>query len=573
MATLLYRLFIFLLIFSPLAFGTVELWSLAVMETLAILALVLLFFRNKKEVFYQVPGIVPLVLFLVYVLIQLVPLPAGFIRFISPNTYSLYHETVGIVEPVGWMSISVNKRATLGEFFRFAAYAGLYVVTIQLLTKKELLKDTVRTAVVFASVLAIIALLQDVLSNDKIFWFRKVSVAGIPFAPFGPFVNRNHFAGFMLMMFPIALSLFVHYKPLVHYGTVRDRIAEIFIQQRTSIYVLLGFSGLLMATAIFVARSRGAIISLILTSIFLMAMLLVKGRVKRQGGLLFILTLVLLVFSVGWFGWEPIFEKFGNMRNAHGDIAESRLPIWRDCADIIRDFPSTGAGFGTFLHTYPGYHRSYPGKEILGHAHNDYMELVTDGGVIGFLLAAWFLIAVLFKSFRVFGERKEPFSICLYLGSITGIIAFLMHSFTEFNFHIGANGLYFFFLAGLAVSAANTRLRHESKDTNLKEIRSPLWKIFGVPAGVLLIGSLVFNVGGLMGEVYCSPFQANAPKEDISRERLLKMSNAAYKAARFDPLEAAYPFEAARAETLLTNSSAALANCLLYTSPSPRDRS
>ena len=89
-----YGIFIFVLIFSPLAFGAVEQWSLTVMEGLSVLACLLFLLGNRgKATFHEIPGIVPLTLFLAYMLIQIVPLPAGTIKALSPETYTLLKET------------------------------------------------------------------------------------------------------------------------------------------------------------------------------------------------------------------------------------------------------------------------------------------------------------------------------------------------------------------------------------------------------------------------------------------------------------------------------------------------
>jgi hypothetical protein len=93
-----YRLLIFLLIFSPLAFGTVEEWSLAVLEITAVLAFCILLsnqIRNKKALFHDIPGFTPLMLFLAYIAFQLIPLPPALVKIISPDTYTLYSETIG----------------------------------------------------------------------------------------------------------------------------------------------------------------------------------------------------------------------------------------------------------------------------------------------------------------------------------------------------------------------------------------------------------------------------------------------------------------------------------------------
>ena len=78
-------------------------------------------------------------------------------------------------------------------------------------------------------------------------------------------------------------------------------------------------------------------------------------------------------------------------------------------------------------HIYQRY-RTMPGTFRLRNAHNDYLELLTNGGIIAFLFAAWFFISFFFKSYKAFRKRRESYSICLYLGSIAGIVAILIHS-------------------------------------------------------------------------------------------------------------------------------------------------
>lgn len=220
MTKIAFAIFIFVLIFAPLAFGTVEQWSLTVMETFSILAFFLLLLENlkhKDSSLYEIPGVIPLLLLLAYILIQLIPLPSGIIKVISPETYNLYRDT-SINEPQTWITLSINKKATLMEFFRIAAYVAFYILAVQLLTKKDILKKTIAVVVIFASLLSFLGLLQHILSNNKIYWLRELTQGG---TPFGPYVNRNHYAGLMEMIFPLVLSLFLFYKPHVTYNSSR----------------------------------------------------------------------------------------------------------------------------------------------------------------------------------------------------------------------------------------------------------------------------------------------------------------------------------------------------------------
>lgn len=555
MPKIIFTIFIFILIFSPLAFGTVEPWSLTIMETFSIFSLFLLLIRNlkyKDTFLYEIPGIIPLTLFLAYILIQLIPLPSGIIKIISPETYNLYKETILIDEPLTWVSLSINKKATLMEFFRITAYVAFYILTVQLLTKKDILKKTIAVIIAFASLLSFLGILQHILPNNKIFWFRELTQGG---TPFGPYVNRNHYAGLMEMLFPLVLSLFLFYKPHVTYNSFREKITEIFNRKRTNIYILLGFAAILIGTSIFLSLSRSGIVSLCLAMIIFGVMFIAKGT-NRKRGIMIIIIFILIVLSVGWFGWGPIFERFERVKNAQGDISELRIEIWKDSRNIINDFSVTGTGFGSFINIYPKY-RTISGDGIADHAHNDYIELFSDGGAIAFLISVCFLLTLLYKSYRAFLKRHEIYSIYLFIGSIAGMLSILIHSITDFNLHIGSNGLYFFFLLGLVVSAANTRLRDEFNDTYLKKINLPI-RMLTIPVAVILFVSLIFNTGVIIGKLYFSSIKDIKLNEKISKEDLVSIRVKAYRASLFDPLEARYHYAVANTEKLLLNNTVAL---------------
>jgi O-antigen ligase/tetratricopeptide (TPR) repeat protein len=551
--SIVFSLFVGLLIFTPLAFGTVEPWSIALMEAVTFCALLLFLFermRNKETSLYEIPGIIPLLCFLVYILFQLIPLPSGIVAVISPETHGLYETTRSFDKPVQWMSLSINKKATIAEFLRILSYGAFYILTVQILTDRKLLKRTIAVLVVFASVLSLFAILQHILWNDKIFWLRELTMGG---TPFGPYVNRNHYAGLMEMLFPLVLGLFLYYKPYVSYRSFREKIAELFNLQRTNIYILLGFAGVLIGTSVFLTLSRSGIVSLCLSMALFGFMVTVRGMSRRRG-IIIMVVFLLIALSVGWFGWGPIFERFERIMDVEGNISEHRLQLWSDSGNIVRDFPATGTGFGSYINIYPKY-RTIEGDAIADHAHNDYIELLCNGGVIAFLISLWFIVTVLYKSFKIYLQRHELYSVYIFLGCVAGIISILMHSTTDFNLHIGANGLYFAFLFGLAVSASNTRLREGLNKTYLRKRPFPIRIMVFVTAGFLLI-NVIFNSGIIAGKMHIAPLKDRAIDKS-SPQDLIAMRERAYTASRFDPLEARYLYTIANIERLLKDHDAA----------------
>jgi len=552
----IYRIYLLILIFAPLAFGTVEPWSLTVMETLSFVSLLLYLLRETKKgesSLHDVPGIVPLLCLAAYYVLQLIPLPAGLVRFLSPETYGLYTSTVGIVEPVKWISLSIHKKATLQEFFRFAAYVAFYILTVQMLSRRELLKKTVATVILFSSGIAFLAILQYLFYNRKIFWLRDLPVAGFPF---GPFVNRNHYAGFMEMVFPVALCVFLALKPRVEYESLREKLSELLGRRRANNYLLTGLASILIATSVFLSLSRGGILSLCVSMIFLGGLLIMNG-INRRRGIVVIAIFVVIVFSVGWIGWGPVLERFEKTRDIHGEIKDARQTFWKDSMTIIKDYPVTGAGFGTFADLYPKY-RTLQAEYLIDHAHNDYLEILIDGGVIAFLLTAWFFLTLLYRSYSRFLTRRESYSRYLFIGSITGMAAILIHSFTDFNLHIGSNGLYFFFLAGLTVSAANTRLREGLGRTYLRAIPSPPLRPLVFSAALILFASLVFNGGLLIGDFTYSFIKGLRLYGGIDEKTLLSMKDAAHRASLFDPLEPEYHYAVGKTEMALVQTKNAI---------------
>ncbi len=527
-------LIFFLIIFSPLAFGTVEPWSYAIMEVLT--ALGLLFFViclvQKKEDLYSVPGIVPLFVFLSYILFQLIPLPPFIIEFISPAAFSIQEKVFTLTDNHSWMTLSVNHKATLSEFFRYGTYVMFYLLTVQFLKEKDTLQAVVLVIAVFGGLLAFSSILQFYLTKDMALWFRYSPDNSMVV---GPYANHNHYAGLMEMIFPIVLALFFFYRPRIAKTSFIRGIAEILSQEKANIHILIGASALLIMVSIFVSLSRGAMISMSV-SLVLFSLLLLKRKISRGNTIVIMGIVMLASLAISWFGWDQILDRFARLKNAQGVIYESRLDFWKDSKQIIDDFTATGSGLGTFIHIYPPY-KSIIDNRTLSHAHNDYIELLVEGGIISFFLIAAFLFVLFYKTHRIFLTRRDAFSIYLYLGSLTAVISILIHSFTDFNMHIGANGLWFFFVAGLGVSSANTNIRRQNTFTRLKPVKSSFQKgIFISLTTIFALGAITYNTSNLLGLFYFNNINNFEMNEKTPVATLEKIGAIAELASKFDPL-------------------------------------
>ncbi|MCP4295762.1 MAG: O-antigen ligase family protein, partial [Proteobacteria bacterium] len=562
-----YRFYLCSLFFAPLAFGSSELWSIATVEVLACIAGILFFvhlYIQRKGLHY-IPGLGPLVLLPVLLLLQLIPLPADFIRIISPSSYDAYAPILAI-SGGEWIPITINQKATLQEFFRISCYSLFYILTIQLLSGNNRLEKTLFWVIGLAATIALLAIIQQVSSPDKIYWFRAVPENA---APFGPWVNPNQFAGFMEMMSPLALGLFLFYKPRVSFDqTIRERIVNFFSMPGSHLYLFLGFAATLMAMSVFVSLCRGGILTMILSAFVFL--LLYSMKKTQRGRTAIFIVIGCVVLAVSWFGWDSIFREFERGINQSGELTDGRFFLWSDSLRIIQSFFFMGSGFGTFVDIFPSF-RSFPGEAIFEHAHNDYLELLTDGGLVGFTLTGWFVFAVLSHGWKMIRLRRHQFPVLLGIGAFTGIIAMLMHSVTDFNMHNGADGLYFFFLCGLLVAVVNTRFDNYGSATLLKRYSTKLNLYIFAGIVILTLGTLIVQYGAVRAKSEYNNIKDLYISHHLTPIRLEEVINGASNASQLDPLEYQYNFKLGTVEWSQNNRDESLKYFLRASRQKPMD--
>ncbi|RUM41563.1 MAG: lipid A core--O-antigen ligase, partial [Desulfocapsa sp.] len=371
---------------------------------------------------------------------------------------------------------------------------------------------------------------------DAIYWFRAAPEGS---APGGPWVYRNHYAGFMELVFPFLLALFFYYRPRFDEElSFRARTAAFFSAPGSNLYFALGFGVILVLSSVFINLSRGGTIAINL-GLFLFLALLSRKK-KHSGKLLFLLTIGGVFLAVSWMGWDPVLARFNATITETGGIEDGRLMIWRDSAPIIRDFLFSGSGFETFINVFPSY-STIPTNLLVDHAHNDYIELLTDGGLIGFGLVAWFVLAVLKNGIKMLGRRRDDYSILLIVAGVTAIASILFHSITDFNMHNGANGLYFYLICGLLVSAGNTRLHYRTRPTLLRVgmTKSRYVCLASLP---LLLLTVIVQGGILQGEKELQKAEKVYVTPQLSAKLFAQQHATIDRAIHSDPREGYYSY-------------------------------
>jgi O-antigen ligase len=403
-------------VFTVVALGTVEAWSVAIFE-LIVLILMLLWAAKaiiEKRLEIKVPSAaLPLGAFVLLGLIQ----------------------SIAITGAGGQvMSLSMDVEATRGAvaviFFLFICF----LIAANFFNSPERLRVLANFLIIFGLAVAVFALIQHLTWEGKLFWIRPTSSAGAGTG--GPFVNRNHFAGYMEMLIPIPLALMLS-------RTTRGE-GRLFY----------GFAAAIMGIAQVASLSRAGIVSLASGVLFVVALNARRTREETEHSRRFrymfspasfvFLMLAAIIGGVFWVGADfDIIKRLSDP--VASSVATDRKAIWSDTIRMFNANPVLGVGLGAYETVYPVYGRG-DGSMLIQFAHNDYLQALADGGIVAAALAVWFVVAT-FRDFARGVNLRAPLIRAIALGAGAGIFAILVHSLFDFNLQIPSNALLFLVLS------------------------------------------------------------------------------------------------------------------------------
>ncbi len=392
-------------------------------------------------------------------LLQLVPLPATVLARISPatdaylRTYLLsYSVAAASSDAAGlpWHPLSLQPEAT---WLALAFLVALGVLLIGLLRSlgPSQVRAIVRALIAIGVVLSVVGIAQKALGGPdaylvKIYGFWTPRYRG---NPFGPFVNRNHFAGWMIMVLPLALAYFAAalHEALGRIGTGwRNKILWVG-SDRAGQAVTLAFAVIVMAVALVYSDSRSGL-ACALFSVSAMAWLALRGRVRRTVKIAIASVFAaLLASALFWAGSDVMLRRFTLVPAEIGD----RVGAWRDAVTVIEHFPLAGVGLNAYGAASLQY-QTVASAWQFETAHNDYLQLAAEGGVllaVPALLAAIALVRLMRRRVREHGD--DPVAGWLRAGAFVGLAAIALQSLVDFSLQIPANAVLFVVLAAIAV--------------------------------------------------------------------------------------------------------------------------
>lgn len=407
-------------VFSVCAWGGNEAWAIALsgiclFALLAARAFQWLWRVDLKDI--SVPVLTPLVLFLVYVFLQ-------------------------------WQFWSVAPRST-GLYF-ILAFSCVIVVFIGAHGSGS--RASVRRLVIALLILgafeAAYGLMQYLGGYEYVWNYRRISGLGVAT---GTLINRNHYA--LLMNMCIATGI-----GYLYYRTERllrgDRLAfRDFVQLPGSgnlLWILIWI--MIMGLALFFSMSRMGIAALF-GSVACMAL---AAKAASSPGRIKVIALVLVFGIIGlavYAGVDELIARYEAV-SEQWQSDRDRPALWRDAWPLVEQRPVLGSGLGTFQWIYPSYESVQPDTPAR-YAHNDYLQALSEVGIIGFCLMVWAYGASWTIAYRHFKNSLDPLVRGIGLGTMGALGAIALQEITDFGLYIPGVSMTAALLVGLNLRCRN----------------------------------------------------------------------------------------------------------------------
>lgn len=409
-------------VFAALAHGVVEPWSIFVVGLAA--AVLTLLWMIKVVADKNLTLVIPQTIWPLAALILL-----GLAQSVSWN------DGAGVRQ-----SLSLDVDSTRGTVLVLFSLLALSVLAANFLTGAGRLFALTRFLIFFGAVLGVFGLVQYFSGSSSVYWLRHAEASA-----FGPFFNRDHFAGYMELLIALPVALIV-----TRY--VRG--------EKSMVY---GIAAMFMGVAAIFTLSRGGMISIFAEMVFIAAMSFRRqhtmtnanghGKAQMASGIAAVVViLAAIVIGVIWIGAEPVINRIATGDPNSSDLSKIqtfysvRGEIWENTWTMIRHNPLMGVGLGAYETAYPIYARENGTQGVTAEAHNDYLQILADAGVIGAMLALWFIWA-LFRAIARGVRSPDPLMAAIALGGGAGLFGLLVHSLFDFNLHLPSHAMVFLLLS------------------------------------------------------------------------------------------------------------------------------
>jgi len=439
----LFFAFLGLLLWIPLPFGSNVAWAWSFMEVWVFLLAgmwLVQYYRGKVALnrpFVRAwPVTVCLLATLLWIVVQVLPLPPGVLGSLSRRALEIHSSTHS------YPSLSLDVHATRQAALQTLAYVSFFCLTLLLVNSERRIKQLAQTIILgglFQASYGSLMMLSGL--NYGFFIHTQGGVAT------GTFINRNHLAGYLEMCLATGIGLMLaelSSRNAVGWRDGARRLLRTLLGDKARVRLAL----VVMITGLVLTRSRmgNAAFAASLSAVggfYLLAVRRLSGRTIA----FFASLLVIDLLVVGnFFGIEKVAQR---IEQTSMD-SEERVSVARDALSMLRDFPLTGTGAGSFYAVYPMYTSAVVVTGFTRNAEDDYLQFACEFGLVFAAVLGAVVLVSLWTAIRAQLKRRDRLLQGMSFAATMAIVALLIHSAVDFNLQIPANAAMFVVMLALA---------------------------------------------------------------------------------------------------------------------------
>ncbi|MEP6742485.1 MAG: O-antigen ligase family protein [bacterium] len=387
---------------------------------------------------------------------------AALILFSLLQTISLGNGQISGIAIPSWRTVSLDPFETRFFALQLAALGLCGLFLFRYLSTARRVRIAINLIIAIAVASAIFGILRQTTQHSLGFGLPLLQME----AGYGQFINRNHFAFLMEMALGLTLGMILG-------GGVKKEQGLVYMAALLPIW-----------TALVLCGSRGGVVAMlaqVIVAAFLLSgvlnnshadagsshghartgsestsrvLTILRSAPVRIG--LFVILVCSVVFGTLYIGGERLASRIEQSRTEFSaDTSElrqgvSRNETWAMTLKMFAAHPVLGVGMGAYWMAVPAFHDA-SGTMMPQEAHNDYLELLASGGLVGLAIGVWFLVALVKKAkANLASTNRLRRAACL--GASIGIAGVAVHSLVDFGLHMIVNALVFTTLVVIATS-------------------------------------------------------------------------------------------------------------------------
>ncbi|CAN2049715.1 ABC-2 type transport system permease protein [Candidatus Magnetomoraceae bacterium gMMP-13] len=433
---------IFLLVFAPLAFGSVYTGAYTIVELIIFTMLALwgidrLFLsKNNSIKLIKTPLNLFFLLILTLIVIQLIPLPPFLIKLISSVTYSDKINFYNIdlsganFKCSKWMTISYYCHASIQELFKLISYMGMFFLVIHTVKTKKQINILIYVIILtglFEAFCGIFQGLSGISSSCQS--SHNVSSAS------GTYCLSGHFAGYLEIIIPLTLGFIIANSKKKVPGLKKTILSKfrhwmkvLTVNNNKFKMIFLILTAFALMIAFLLSSSQHAVFSLSISILLVSFLFFFNNKYKFYGTSGIFLCIFFLLC-----GLHIVLQSVVKLSENPGNQPQTEHLATASMFSMIQDYPFLGIGQGNLKYLYS----RYAPDDTSSYPHNEWIEYFVEMGIGGFFILTGMLYYI-FRVLRQWCQRNNLYSLGISSGVLAGILSLAFHSYFDFNMHITA---------------------------------------------------------------------------------------------------------------------------------------